>query len=145
YFLLQKVILPNIDLCTEEQLYFRTQGGKYNYTSRNLLVPRHKVACFDTFFNAFSVKKWKKYTTLTSLFLRVNIIGRGTINVRHKENGVIRVLKQIDFKSSCNISDEIEIDISKINFGYIYVEWQSDEDSVLNGFEFLTKDHVSKS
>ncbi|HIA5127993.1 hypothetical protein, partial [Salmonella enterica] len=24
YFLLQKVILPNIDLCTEEQLYFRT-------------------------------------------------------------------------------------------------------------------------
>ncbi|EAS0488973.1 glycosyltransferase family 2 protein, partial [Salmonella enterica] len=95
YFLLQKVILPNIDLCTEEQLYFRTQGGKYNYTSRNLLVPRHKVACFDTFFNVFSVKKWKKYTTLTSLFLRVNIIGRGTINVRHKENGVIRVLKQI--------------------------------------------------
>ncbi|HAD0308284.1 TPA_asm: glycosyltransferase family 2 protein [Salmonella enterica subsp. enterica serovar Typhimurium] len=145
YFLLQKVILPNIDLCTEEQLYFRTQGGKYNYTSRNLLVPRHKVAYFDTFFNAFSIKKWKKYTTLTSLFLRVNIIGRGTITVRHKENGVIRVLKQIDFKSSCNISDEIEIDISKINFGYIYVEWQSDEDSVLNGFEFLTKDHVSKS
>ncbi|EJI2265846.1 glycosyltransferase family 2 protein, partial [Salmonella enterica] len=46
YFLLQKVILPNIDLCTEEQLYFRTQGGKYNYTSRNLLVPRHNVACF---------------------------------------------------------------------------------------------------
>lgn len=77
--------------------------------------------------------------------MRVNIIGRGTINVRHKENDVIRVLKQIDFKSSCNISDEIEIDISKINFGYIYVEWQSDEDSVLNGFEFLTKDHVSKS
>ncbi|EEO0708221.1 glycosyltransferase, partial [Salmonella enterica subsp. enterica serovar Senftenberg] len=145
YFLLQKVILPNIDLCTEEQLYFRTQGGKYNYTSRNLLVPRHKVAYFDTFFNAFSIKKWKKYTTLTSLFLRVNIIGRGTITVRHKENGVIRVLKQIDFNSSCNISDEIEIDISKINFGYIYVEWQSDEDSVLNGFEFLTKDHVSKS
>ncbi|EOG3424440.1 glycosyltransferase, partial [Salmonella enterica] len=145
YFLLQKIILPNIDLCTEEQLYFRTQGGKYNYTSRNLLVPRHKVAYFDTFFNAFSIKKWKKYTTLTSLFLRVNIIGRGTITVRHKENGVIRVLKQIDFKSSCNISDEIEIDISKINFGYIYVEWQSDEDSVLNGFEFLTKDHVSKS
>lgn len=145
YFLLQKVILPNIDLCTEEQLYFRTQGGKYNYTSRNLLVPRHKVAYFDTFFNAFSIKKWKKYTTLTSLFLRVNIIGRGTITVRHKENGVIRVLKQIDFKSSCNISDEIEIDISKINFGYVYVEWQSDEDSVLNGFEFLTKDHVSKS
>ncbi len=145
YFLLQKVILPNIDLCTVEQLYFRTQGGKYNYTSRNLLVPRHKVAYFDTFFNAFSIKKWKKYTTLTSLFLRVNIIGRGTITVRHKENGVIRVLKQIDFNSSCNISDEIEIDISKINFGYIYVEWQSDEDSVLNGFEFLTKDHVSKS
>lgn len=145
YFLLQKVILPNIDLCTEEQLYFRTQGGKYNYTSRNLLVPRHKVAYFDTFFNAFSIKKWKKYTTLTSLFLRFNIIGRGTITVRHKENGVIRVLKQIDFKSSCNISDEIEIDISKINFGYIYVEWQSDEDSVLNGFELLTKDHVSKS
>ncbi|EGM3297403.1 glycosyltransferase family 2 protein, partial [Salmonella enterica] len=108
-------------------------------------VPRHKVAYFDTFFNAFSIKKWKKYTTLTSLFLRVNIIGRGTITVRHKENGVIRVLKQIDFKSSCNISDEIEIDISKINFGYIYVEWQSDEDSVLNGFELLTKDHVSKS
>lgn len=25
------------------------------------------------------------------------------------------------------------------------MEWQSDEDSVLNGFEFLTKDHVSKS
>ncbi len=49
YFLLQKVILPNIDLCTEEQLYFRTQGGKYNYTSRNLFVPRHKVAYFDTF------------------------------------------------------------------------------------------------
>ncbi|EBD9029750.1 glycosyltransferase family 2 protein, partial [Salmonella enterica] len=53
YFLLQKVILPNIDLCTEELLYFRSKGGKYNYTSCNLLVPRHKVACFDTFYNAF--------------------------------------------------------------------------------------------
>ncbi|EAZ3558922.1 glycosyltransferase family 2 protein, partial [Salmonella enterica] len=137
YFLLQKVILPNIDLCTEEQLYFRSQGGKYNYTSCSLLVPRHKVACFDTFYNAFSIKKWKKYTTLTSLFFRVNIIGRGTITVRHKENSVIRVLKQVHFKSSSNTGDVIEIDISKINFGYIYVDWQSDEDSILNGFEFL--------
>ncbi|EDV1293730.1 glycosyltransferase family 2 protein, partial [Salmonella enterica] len=93
YFLLQKVILPNIDLCTEEQLYFRSQGGKYNYTSCNLLVPRHKVACFDTFYNAFSIKKWKKYTTLTSLFLRARITGCGTITVKHQENGVIRVLK----------------------------------------------------
>lgn len=123
---------------------FQNSGRKYNYTSRNLLVPRHKVAYFDTFLMHSQLRNGKIYN-LNITFLRVNIIGRGTITVRHKENGVIRVLKQIDFKSSCNISDEIEIDISKINFGYIYVEWQSDEDSVLNGFEFLTKDHVSKS
>lgn len=41
------------------------------------------------------------------------ITGCGTITVKHQENGVIRVLKQINFKSSSNIGDEIEIDISK--------------------------------
>ncbi len=82
---------------------------------------------------------------LSITFLRVNITGRGTITVRHKENGVIRVLEQIEFKSSSNIDSEVEIDISKINLGYIYVDWQSDEDSILHGFEFLTKDRVSKS
>ncbi|WP_254901084.1 hypothetical protein, partial [Salmonella enterica] len=33
YFLLQKIILPKIDVCAEEELYFRCYGGKYNYTS----------------------------------------------------------------------------------------------------------------
>ncbi|HAB5843544.1 TPA_asm: glycosyltransferase family 2 protein, partial [Salmonella enterica subsp. diarizonae] len=105
YFLLQKIILPKIDVCAEEELYFRCYGGKYNYTSYDLFVPRHRVACFDTFYNAFSIKKWKKYTTLTSLFLRARITGCGTITVKHKENGVIRVLKQVNFKSSSNIGD----------------------------------------
>ncbi|MDE5879660.1 MAG: hypothetical protein K2G99_06535, partial [Desulfovibrio sp.] len=31
---------------------------------------------FDTYFNAFSILKWRRYTSLSSLFLRVRLRGR---------------------------------------------------------------------
>lgn len=143
--LLQKIIFPKINVCTEEALYFRGQGSRYDYGAQSLSVPKNEVVSFNSFFNIFSIFKWKKYTTLSSLFLNVQAQGSGNITIKHVERGVVKVLSQHEYISTEHCVNDIEIDISNIHFGYVYVEWQSIEDSVLTSFQFYTQDVVDVS
>ena len=51
---LQRIIFPSKN--KPEKLYFRKKG---------------EIISFDTFFNAFSVEKWKKYTSLNKVTLEI--------------------------------------------------------------------------
>lgn len=139
--LIQSVILPGLSLCSEERLYFRGDNLSYSYTTKRLFVPENAKAVFNTFFNSLSIKKWKKYTNLKTLQLSPNVCGVGMITIKCSINGTISVLNQKEYDS--DFPEDIEIDISGLTQGFLYIEWQSKIDSYINGFEFLTNDHVS--
>ncbi len=65
---IQNIIFPDPEICTEEELYFRKKDGEIS---------------FDTYFNGFSVGKWKKYTKLSNLFLELETRGEAEIVIRH--------------------------------------------------------------
>lgn len=87
---IQKILFPQIGRCTEQQMYFRAADEsqekkkgivsadkiKYHYSERRLVLKKGESVRFDTYFNGFSIDKWKKYTCLDRLFLCLNLQGR---------------------------------------------------------------------
>lgn len=86
---LQNIIFPHSDICSESKLYFRADSGETYYSEmENVLYVKHKVS-FDTYFNTFSVGKYKKYSRPLSLFLRLRVSGLFVLRIFgvRKENG----------------------------------------------------------
>ncbi len=91
--ILQKIIFPKEDLCDEKELYYRGDLEKEGETIQ-----------FNTYFNSFSIEKWKKYTNLENLKIKLKISGKGKIVVKNSylENQAIKneilETKEIDEK-----------------------------------------------
>ena len=58
----------------KQELYFKSQGifSQYN---EEIKLEENSVLDFFTYFNSFSVKKWKTYTTVKNIRLNVSILG----------------------------------------------------------------------
>lgn len=67
---LQQILFPEDEKCIEKELYFHTEG---------------KAKVFDTYFNAFSIEKWKKYTIVENIFLRLKLAGKFKVTLLSKE------------------------------------------------------------
>lgn len=72
---LQRILFPNVQECKEEELYFRIEKSEAG--SREILA-------FDTYFNAFSIEKWKKYTTVRDIYLNLKLSGKWKIYLLNK-------------------------------------------------------------
>ena len=87
--ILQNIVFPSIDTCTEEQMYFRTYGetGETEYLWSNNCVKFGKGAkvSFDTYFNSISAEKWCKYTKVRKVRLNVKISGSFRLTVVRSE------------------------------------------------------------
>lgn len=78
---LQNIILPNLDICTVEQLFLRLNSKcLLNYAQNTIKLEKGGNISFDTYFNAFSVQKWKDYTTVKTI--SINLYLKGVFNVR---------------------------------------------------------------
>lgn len=100
---LQKILFPQIGKCTEHGMYYRTAYAgwqyessgqpcgkterdsvsgiapeivEYHYSEGILHLEKGQTVGFDTYFNGFSVDKWKKYTVLDNLSLQLVLKGR---------------------------------------------------------------------
>ena len=77
YNVLQRFTFPTIDLCSDTDLYFKTSPNVYyQYSSREIHFSPCGEAVFDTYFNSFSVWKWKRHTSIDSLIFRIRLKGR---------------------------------------------------------------------
>ena len=80
--IVQRLYLPTKATIEEEDMYIR-----YNRTNVRLLTEENKIICeggydrlaFDTYYNMFSIKKWKKYTILDDIKLSLWIEGDARI------------------------------------------------------------------
>lgn len=103
-------IFPTIDVCTEESLYFRRNTGTfYDFGKQILTFEQGGEATFDTYFNSFSVGKFKRYTNIKRLFLLLKGEGLFHISIRLSRYGAAaRVLKENTLQ--INSSSTIDFD-----------------------------------
>lgn len=100
--IIQNVILPGIDGCTDERLYFRVnQNALYSYADKTIrLSPDGKVN-FNTYFNQLSTNRWGEYCDISQVYLEVETLGRGVLTIeldRYKHSRI--VLQQHKLESS---------------------------------------------
>ena len=77
--ILQKILFPDSTICECNELYFHIKNSKMSA---------------DTYFNSFSLGKWKKYTNLCSLTLVLQIKGKMKVEVSYLERQGTKVKKQ---------------------------------------------------
>lgn len=98
--ILQSIAWPERD--GDRELFYRSDG-RVDFDAQGFAVADAPVG-FDTYFNAFSYGKWKKYTRLGGLALRLTLKGAAQITLlRHDLEGEIEArpssLPQPDFRA----------------------------------------------
>lgn len=79
---IQNIIFPKTDICTVEELFFRSNSQVlFNYENKLLELNKGGIVSFDTYFNAFSVDSWKEYTKVRSIGAGFKLKGSFKINI----------------------------------------------------------------
>lgn len=85
--ILQKLIFQK-QLDGTEKLYYRNRDGQARLTEEGIVLPQGTELDLGTYFNAFSVCKWKKYTRVSDVCVMLEYKGSIHLEIRHitKEN-----------------------------------------------------------
>lgn len=122
---IQNLVLPSLDICSEEELYFRLLNSSviYSYDKQRLFFDKGGAVGFDTYFNVFSVSSWKNNCEIDDLHLKINGSGKFQIRIMHchlAKSTVVLHEKEIDLQESQPIRITIE-KWSDITDGLLYV------------------------
>lgn len=102
----------NIVFCNEknkQELYYKT--NKFIEIVNNKVLLKEKNTCLDlfTYFNSFSIKKWKKYTTIKELNIKIFFKGKVRIIIEAKSRRLCREISNDiaieDFEKNINIEN----------------------------------------
>ena len=84
---LQEVLFPNLDTCSTFEMYFRPREGEKDVwvdaQAGAVILPQWTHLGLDTYFNSFSIGKWRKYTALDNLKLRLELRGEFQVQLVH--------------------------------------------------------------
>jgi GT2 family glycosyltransferase len=104
----------------EEELYFRAPPTVwYDYDEKRLKFNKTDRIAFDTYFNSFSIGKWKKLTDIEDLYLYLKLKGEALLKIYHIDEHHIVHLKHITPVKEKEILTKID---SKISNGLVYFE-----------------------
>jgi hypothetical protein len=85
---LQHLILPDLDVCQELDLYVRCWAGSaYAYGAGELRLQPFGQVIFDTLYGGFSIGKWREVTGLSQLRIELSASGSGELAVWHYRAG----------------------------------------------------------
>lgn len=182
--IIQKILFPKEETCNEWEMFFHSKQIKkevpvritkgifvedegeelqkrnklYNdrYSNKGLSIPKGDVVSLESYFNAFSIEKWNKYTKIDNLVLHLDIKGDveikagNAIGVAYHEGEPTDDTKDRYYFEKA-IRKEIEIEVKKTKNGIdiifpsveykgiFYVEIKALEDSYLKGGEYKTE------
>lgn len=75
---IQTILFPKEDICNETELYYRHPAKQFG---PKFTLPPNQTISFDTYFNSFSIEKWKEYTIIENLSLSLNVTGKCRIDL----------------------------------------------------------------
>lgn len=83
---LQNIIFPSPETCTVEDLYMRRKGNAvFTWADSSVYMQAGSSIFFDTYFNSFSIGKWKKYTKIGKVYVALKFSGRIRVTLIRKE------------------------------------------------------------
>ncbi len=116
--ILQPIVFPREDICKEWKMYFRSaipkgyegeiddrnddevvlramrrnnnlSKGEITYNNKeSIKITAHHKLSLETYFNAFSIGKWSKYTTVDNVSIVLNIKGDAMVKMYHVKGAV---------------------------------------------------------
>lgn len=133
---LQNIIIPDKTVCDEPRLFYRA-GESVILADGRLLFAKDRECIFSTYFNAFSLSKWKEYTYIKNLFIRLQFCGKFLVEIYSskwllRENIVIDCLYSAVHESQ---GEELvlPVDISKNDSVYFKLTALSENAEFLGG------------
>lgn len=83
--LLQKVVFPQENICSREDLYYKKGAPTIRgFLQDGVVFPFGQSVSFETYFNSLSVSKWSKYTYAdTNYALKLTLRGKFEIKLLH--------------------------------------------------------------
>lgn len=112
---IQHLLMPSEELRDSSKLFFRSDSGivKESKGTRYLVFPDLVSVDFLTYFNSVSIEKWRMYTKLTNLTLKLDIKGQFSVIIVGASLELQNPTKTILTKEyfSLDTRTEIRIDI----------------------------------
>ncbi len=120
---LQNAVFPKIGICTEKELFFRTNKlASVDIENSKLYLEKMGKIETDTYFNGMSIGKWKRYTEIKDLYLSLKFKGKIKVTISlHRLYYSYEVLKESKLES-----EEISEIIIPLEF------WDTLEDGMLS-------------
>lgn len=107
--ILQELLFPNMETCSDFEMYFRAAAGEHapwvDADAGALRVPQYSHVSLDTYFNAFSIGKWRKYTKLDNLRLRLELRGEFQVQIVHWEMIGRKSLRNVVAEHTCRAGE----------------------------------------
>ena len=142
---LQRSVFPKIDLCTEQDLYFRVnEFARFDLKENIIYFEKNGRIFTDTYFNSFTIGKWKNNTIIEDLNLKIKF--KGKIKLIFKLNHLYfntKILNELCFESK--EVKEVLIPLSffeDLKDGMLFFEIRGLETSEVYSFEYFTNTQV---
>ena len=134
--ILQNLILPSPETCTEEKMYFRRNGAvDYTWADSNIKIHPDGSVYFDTYFNGFPAGKWGKYTKVNNIYITLKFSGKIRITLVRKERVGKEVLSHyISEKIVESEGEEVALKFDDANYvGIFSFDVLAIEETILYG------------
>lgn len=147
---LQKLLLPSEVSQKERTLYYDSKERlEYGPANGEIFLQEGQKVIFDTYLNSFSTGKWKKYTTVTEVSLKMILQGEFRIILYHKflRQGIChtRKIKEQIFISQGKEEYTVDFGILEKD-GIFYISCESLRGTgVLYGGDYITKDQKRRA
>jgi glycosyltransferase involved in cell wall biosynthesis len=138
---LQRFVFPSTTLCSDVDLYFHLTGGaQCLFTSRQLEFSRDGEALCDTYFNSFSIGKWKRHSFIDSLVFRVRLQGRFIIRfAENRPYASARIVHEVVLESATPTWHEVALPYDRLANGTLFARFTCTSDTgVLSDACFAT-------
>lgn len=116
---IQKIMLPQKGICTEEELYFRREGAVfYDWKENKFEMGIGGVLSFDTYFNLLSATKWCKYTNVTELEIQLQLCGVFDVHLfrlKYVHGDVYRELLCVERVDTMQETEEVVVKFGQLD------------------------------
>ena len=145
---IRSLLFPHSDICEIKELYYRTDDPSVRYCEEEEHLKINGTAGFDTYFNSFSVVKYKEYCTLSDLHLRLRVCGSFVLRVFgvNKTSDGYREKQLTEVEFSLDKSGEFIADLSStldLSADTVYFTLTSDGGRLFGGEFFTLSDMVN--
>ncbi|GAA6292038.1 hypothetical protein F220043C3_04720 [Enterocloster asparagiformis] len=109
---IQNILFPSIDTCDRIAMYYNMSNKPFIcIDQKHVLFSKGDQLCSDTYFNSFSIGKWKNYTILSNLYISLLLNGHFEINIYHAKKVNGRIITQTILERCVYFSEEQYIKI----------------------------------